>query len=267
MKYGLLSLGLVFFLHHSAHAFGLSEHEDLTRLAFRVLKVCTPQARVHKYKDQIIETNHDEDTHLLRKWTRYSHYYNPRKNLKTSWRVTADVRVSEIEEELIQGAPAEELGVAIHMIQDMASPPHVVPVVHGLDDKFESWEGARMDVMDYFKSANVTCSDFELTSSESLRGIFEDTAISTFDSLKERFDAVIMKRKRKISWAWFWESGKGREFGHYGLLGNRFGQPEFEFGGVEYSVRFDIYSQFRKARVIDAVTGTIGALLWWESLQ
>jgi hypothetical protein len=87
----------------------------------------------------------NEDWNLPRKWLLWHHYYNPSFTVHSLWRRPSDQRVAQLDV-LIQGAFAADrpgrawllAGLLAHHVQDMASPPHVVPVAHGLFDPFES---------------------------------------------------------------------------------------------------------------------------------
>ncbi|MFZ5480015.1 MAG: hypothetical protein ACOZNI_24835 [Myxococcota bacterium] len=78
-----------------------------------------------------------EDWNLARKWLVWSHYYRP--DFPTRRR-PSDERVASLLARIrdADGAIDVLLGHAAHHVQDMASPPHVVPVQHGLGDDFES---------------------------------------------------------------------------------------------------------------------------------
>lgn len=87
-----------------------------------------------------------EDWNLPRKWTRWHHYHSPSFDVHSFGRHPSHERVETLDARL-RAAVAEGnttrawqyAGFIAHHLQDMASPPHVVPVAHGLNDGFESW--------------------------------------------------------------------------------------------------------------------------------
>ena len=95
--------------------------------------------------------NRAEDTRLGIKWRHYSHYHRPDAPLVLPRRGTSGDRVEVLweaaEAARLEGDPAAmwtAVGGLLHHIQDMASPPHVVPVAHDLRDGFESWPVAEL---------------------------------------------------------------------------------------------------------------------------
>lgn len=133
----------------SARAFSLADHRALSQRALVLeigthpsLAACTaalPRAAVR------------EDLDLLTKWGRFSHYYNPQGPLLVGWREASDARVQVLWTAVVEalaatgpGHPSPRAcrlaGRLLHQVQDMGSPPHVVPVAHGLGDGFESFE-------------------------------------------------------------------------------------------------------------------------------
>ena len=126
-----------------AQAFQLEGHRAITRQAIALeTESCPALAR---WQSVVTAANVGEDLNLPVKWGRHSHYYRPVGEVDTGWRSTSEVRVAALADDLesaIQSgnssAAWSEIGRILHHVQDMASPPHVVPVKHGLDDPFEA---------------------------------------------------------------------------------------------------------------------------------
>ncbi len=258
---------VILWISSSALAFELDDHQNFTHLAFEIVRQCVPTAKIGRYEDVITESNLQEDWDLINKWSRYSHYYHPKKQLSTLWRVTADVRVAEIEDGFVLGeADPADLGAAVHMIQDMSSPLHVVPVTHSLDEPFEH-ERSSLDLATFWQESGLDCEHFLLSQKgQSLKRIIKEQALKTLKALHSPFEIFVMNRPRLISWSWFWEESTDNGYGRYGILGTHFGETDFEIGGVEYQVPEKTYAVFRLSRAVDAVTGTVQALLWLEKL-
>lgn len=92
-----------------------------------------------------------EDLNFLRKWGLYHHYHSPEFEVADSRRRPSHERVEGLREEIARAMRSgqedrawDRLGHAVHHVQDMASPPHVVPVEHGFFDGFESYDMAAM---------------------------------------------------------------------------------------------------------------------------
>ncbi len=129
----------------NAWAFQLEGHRVLTERAIALERSACPA--LAEWSSVLIGANLAEDLNLAVKWGRHSHYYRPVGAVDTGWRSTSEVRVEGLAAELDAaleagniGAAWGELGRILHHVQDMASPSHVVPVKHGLDDPFESRE-------------------------------------------------------------------------------------------------------------------------------
>lgn len=92
-----------------------------------------------------------EDLNFLRKWGIYHHYHSPEFEVADARRRPSHERVEGLRVEISAAIRRgdeyrtwDRMGHAVHHIQDMASPPHVVPVEHGFFDGFESYDMAAM---------------------------------------------------------------------------------------------------------------------------
>ena len=120
----------------SAGAFRIGAHKRLTERAVALERAALPELWIHQAT--LVSSNVREDLNVLVKWFRVSHFYKPTSRLKCR-RAPSDVRVRALWEEAVSAAARgrfarayDRVGRIVHHIQDMASPPHVVPVNHWL---------------------------------------------------------------------------------------------------------------------------------------
>jgi hypothetical protein len=205
-----------------------------------------------------------EDLNLPVKWTGWHHFYFPGASLDTAFRQASDARVRELWEEALEAARHGDLerafdraGHLAHHVEDMASPPHVVPVNHGLSDGFERY-GVRDSLVRAARREVVP-----LPGDEAQRALARETlaAVRT-ESLATRDGA--------LPWSAFWAEpashGPGA-FGHYGSeVGNAFGALAVRWNGHERPVEPEGYAVFMDERVSGAVAYA-RAFLEWASDQ
>jgi hypothetical protein len=122
-----------------ADAFRLSAHRALTDRAVEA-------EGMEDVGRLLWQGNRAEDTRLDVKWGQFSHYFRPDAPLTLPRRGTSDDRVAVLLAEAEQARSVGDeaamwiaVGGILHHVQDMASPPHVVPIAHDLRDGFESW--------------------------------------------------------------------------------------------------------------------------------
>lgn len=200
-----------------AAAFRLDDHRALSERAVAL------EPSVGACAAGIAQGSVTEDLDLIAKWGRYSHYYRPVGPVDAGHRVTSEVRLAalwaEIEAALAAGeaAPCDTIGRALHHIQDMASPPHVLPVTHSLTDRFEG------------RSHEPAIAAAELLPVPELAHplqIHHALALSTWTAVSEP------------PWSTIWVGGEGDDFGAYGPDGDRFDDPSLDWP-------FDAFAQAR----------------------
>lgn len=127
----------------TADAFSPAVHRALAARAFALESAADPALAVHAAA--FARGAVDEDWNLVRKWTLWHHYYNPSFTVRSLWRRPSDARVAMLDVAITEAFGRADpgrgwllAGLLAHHVQDMASPPHVVPVAHGLFDGFES---------------------------------------------------------------------------------------------------------------------------------
>ena len=129
----------------TAHAFSMPGHRAMTERTVEVASLEEPA--VAAALDALVAADLAEDLDLITKWGRYSHYYDPTQPVEGLRRASSAERVAMLELRLDDAIARGDADLAwrlaghlLHHVQDMASPPHVLPVVHGLSDGFESQE-------------------------------------------------------------------------------------------------------------------------------
>ncbi|MFN7146151.1 MAG: hypothetical protein ACK4YP_20435, partial [Myxococcota bacterium] len=125
-----------------ARAFSPEVHRAISARALVLEAADAPEAR------RFPVAAADEDWNLLRKWGAWHHYGWDAPLL---WRRPSSERVARLEVALGAALAVGDrdrawvlAGYAAHHVQDMASPPHVVPVAHGLADGFEDYDVAAL---------------------------------------------------------------------------------------------------------------------------
>lgn len=254
----------------------IGDHVHLTRIAYEEFLSCEGK-EPNDYLRHLIEGNRNEDRNLLRKWTQFSHFYHPEKELDTKFsgiipRQTSDKRLENIEEEINTlitdleeiSKVFTQLGYAIHHIQDLTSPPHVIPINHpvateGLHDSYEMYEKRNTLFPDDFNSSQH-CSYTSL--GKTLLELGKSVALKTLR--KVRSSPISVHRENQqltIYWTYFWKEAEN--FGTYGILGNNFGKLRIEdpqFPGQFFSIKESVYNNFMKEQYRMAIEHTKSAI-------
>lgn len=279
-RHGLGTAFLIASLGNSAGAYSLSDHNLITHQAIAEFNQCFPGTFGYLSELSIIEANIEEDLNFVRKAGFYSHYYSPSKKLKMR-RFDSSISVMETEEALkilfklgvmggLFGDPQAYLGRVIHHLQDSASPPHVVPVDHGLFDGFESYT-VNPDIALAAVPASKNPCAFYVGGNEKLKfiHILKRTATETLHDL-ESFVPGATRDGGDLGLSWreaFWTPSTDRSFGQYGLMGNNFGQNLMEMGLGVYHVPKETYDLFKAQRLRAAIDATKLALYHYISLR
>lgn len=276
MTRALALLAFVALTAPTALGFQLGEHERITRMATDEWGFCRGAQLPKGLTDRMVRGNLAEDLNFYRKWTSYSHFFHPTKNLADQRRYDASIRIIEIahalEESHRNGGALEDayslLGAALHYLQDAASPPHVVPVMHGLSDGFESYElpASELPNIDYVPGQCRVSQVPESARKLGLLGLLTEAAQKTLDAVRgERFAAELERRTVQSPWTAFWVENSGTAFGTYGVLGNSFGQGALQSPNGSVQIEASIYVAFKRARIRDAITFTHQALRWLDA--
>lgn len=251
----LLLLGL----SSRAVAFSVEDHRALTEAA---LEAVDTQARplLAAYRSAVVHGATAEDLNLHVKWTGWHHFYCPEGSLDTALRQASDSRVRELWAEALEAARHGDLerafdraGHLAHHLEDMASPPHVVPVNHGLGDRFER----------YGVSASLARAPERqvapLPGDEAQRALARETLAAVRSQ-------SLPTPQGPLPWSAFWAEPASHTpgaFGDYGAeVGNAFGLSVVRWRGRAHHVEPSLYAAFMDARVAGAVAYTRAFLEW-----
>lgn len=242
-----------------AAAFSVGDHQALTEAALSAEGTgVRPLLAAHR--DAVVHGATAEDLNLHVKWTGWHHFYFPEGSLDTALRHASDSRVRELWAEALEAARHGDLdrafdraGHLAHHIEDMASPPHVVPVNHGLSDRFERY-GVRASL------ARVPSRTLAPLPGEEAQ---QELARETLAAVRS---GSLPTSQGPIPWSAFWAEPVTRgtaAFGSYGAeVGNAFGVRKVRWQGEIHPIDSAGYATFMDARVSGAVAYTRAFLEW-----
>ncbi|MBI2027802.1 MAG: hypothetical protein HYS98_08410 [Deltaproteobacteria bacterium] len=270
VRIGSIVLYLFFFSPALAQAYSLSDHRFLTQAALTEFQRCSHQSISSELSLEIYRGNFGEDVNLYRKWFSYSHYYHPEKKLDM-WRWSSADRILNIEQTLqdsFKHSTNEEslyflLGQALHHLQDMASPPHVVPVNHDMNDGFEDYFVSLMN--EFSLSESDPCHFLTLSNdSDSPHKMHHDRAQKTLSYVRNNFfPAQANSVGMSIAWSAFWKESNDGSFGVYGYLGNEFGSQRILLNEFVYEINEKVFQDFKITLMRDAIESSKMALDWF----
>ena len=154
----------------------------------------------------------------------------------------------------------EFFGAIIHHLQDMASPTHVVPIAHSLNDGFESYAREEKIVAE-IERASGTCvhKKARLLPPSTLLHL---AALETQRNLNDEVPILVVLPggqiiPKTVTWK-SWYGGENFSFqgiaGDYGTWGNNFGILEFSVqGGQRIRVDQEIYDDFLRQQYRQAL--------------
>ena len=243
-------------------AWRVSDHKMLTRRAVQLYERCYALRFTPTEVKSLVAGNVSEDFNLAVKWLKNSHYYHPNKWIRTLYRDDAGYRVQYLMEKLLAGRQPQLrlLGKIMHFVQDVASPSHVVPVVHGLSDGFEKFK---------LPAAATTTGDLPCPPANAAPppAVLKREALRTLATLRDTAQATRDGEPYEFSWTLFWSEGLGSRFGYYGFFGNNFGQTQaIEVMGRIYRFSHAVFHAYKLARAQQAIVATAETLHWYRSL-
>jgi hypothetical protein len=248
---------LALLLPLGASAFSVPDHEAMTRAAVDAALAAGPHPGLEAHRAAIVEGSRAEDLNLHVKWTGYHHFFHPGTSLDSSFRKDSGARVrvlwAEAEEAASNGDLArafDRVGHLVHHIQDMAVPLHVVPVMHGLSDRFEQHAARQALIHQGRELAPLSGEEAQLA-----------LARETLEVVRT---GTLPVEGGAIPWSAFWSEpgthGPGA-FGTYGTVGNAFDSKEVRWQGRTWKVDPSSYDDFVDARVESAVAYSRAFLL------
>ena len=264
----ILRISLVGTISYSGlgYCYSLADHDLITSRAVAVFNRCQPTMAFSDYQAQVLDKgNRSEDFNLASKWLKNSHYYNPNRWVRTLYRGDASNRLKlllgKLTAETTATASLYRLGQIVHFLQDVTSPPHVAPIVHGPNDGFESFFIEQQQVLD----AEILCQQqpSHLQEPLTILKVYAKQTLTTLDNLNL---AEKDGRRFEFSWRLFWSEGLGSKFGYYGFFGNTFGSDKtIEILGHSYRFRQEIFRQFKRQQIDRAVEATTSAMFWYQN--
>ncbi len=271
MRIKLNSIAFVILLSTQSFGLSLGDHKIVMTTAIADFNTCFPD-KINSFSTQALwMADLEEDTNLLRKDLLYSHFYNPEKKLNDLIRYDSSVRVLRLSEKIQNNSQLfgkfnpvilVDLGHLVHHIQDMAAPPHVVPVNHFFTDGFEKYAASTEDIR-----SGLSCDEirnFSLT--ENYQEIHRSTALVTLALVRKTPVPVTIHKsvqenvKSQLSSINFWLPALTDNFGKYGYFGNRFGDPDITINQTNYSIPTEYYQNFKQSQLRLAVQSTLKAL-------
>jgi len=252
-------------LSNPAHAFHIPEHMLITKRAIQGLQKCNllPNGWDMGWAETIAQANKAEDTNLIRKWSKYSHFYNPNKKIRMP-RADAMLSVSESRDSVDEHETESDtdlfklVGRMVHHIQDAAVPAHVVPVNHFVEDGFE-----KVNINAFYATPISLSECLRLRAAEPTE-VLRQTALTTLANIEQPVKYKLGKREKSSTWGKaFWVADRGDGFGKYGSLGDSFGKGEIELeDGRVLTVNRVQYGKFKRAQVDLAIQATQAVILW-----
>jgi hypothetical protein len=267
---------LLILLPLAGHAYDLRDHKKILLQALQEYNACAAYKIGDWQQAAVLKGDIDEDLNLIRKDLLYSHYYNPHTTLNM-FRQDSRYRVMKLQGDLTESsrlANRDELsiyialGSIVHHLQDMTVPAHVVPVTHtSWTDGFEDY-AAPADL-----SLGLDCAQIEALANGPLPGdLIHEVALQTFSNMTTDTAEVNVHLELgdlllRASGDDFWQASPYQQFGHYGRLGNHFGETRFTENGVAYVVPEAFYAEFKQRQMRLAVTATVKAFYWFANLN
>ena len=245
-----------------SQAWQVFDHKIITLRAVRLYERCHALHFTPTEINALVKGNISEDYNLAVKWLKNSHYYNPDKWVRTLYRDDAGYRVQYLTEKLLgrQMPQLRLLGKIMHFVQDAASPPHVVPIVHNLSDGFEKFTLPAAATA----ALNLPC---QPAAAASPPVVLKREARRTLASIRSTAWATRDGARYEFAWVLFWAEGLGSRFGYYGLFGNHFGEIQpIEILGHTYRFAHKVFHQYKLARAQQAIMATAATLHWYRSL-
>lgn len=198
-----------------------------------------------------------EDLVITRKWGNWHHYW---LSSPMAWRRPSPERVTGLEADLLAAIRAGDApeawrfaGLAVHHVQDMASPPHVVPVEHGLGDGFEHADVSALIAAAGIAADGLVGPPSPLGPVDAQRALVAET--------RDALAVPLLCDDGPLPWTDFWvPPAEGRTFGRLGP--RRYGaEPGCAVGTAAFTAaRVEAAVAYSRAVARFVVAGLGGAL-------
>ncbi|MBU1565520.1 MAG: hypothetical protein KJ630_07815 [Proteobacteria bacterium] len=218
----------------------------------------------------------------LRNW----HFYNANEQEDEGWvrhfldRIFLQ-KFTELDEAIISDEPADvfiKAGSVMHYIQDMSSPPHVVPVYHW---KFlsmgviEPFDAKVIDQKKYQHKLALNQADLKafLSWKDKLNDLLASEAGETLKVIQEEIPVADASGNKPYKWTDFWRLQGSTSpacddkqpkpgFGTYGRFCNNFGQKTLPGVSPGFEIPQEVYEEFVLQQFIQARNSSIKVLVW-----
>ena len=257
------------------HSYDSDIHQQLTFLAAKQYSKCA-ETQQGLYRPSALDVRYlvranvaQADAGFFSRMFRWN-YYSPESQDQKDVLWVIETRFQRHYRSLLRqielGNKAEDrlkaVGRVISYLQDVTSPPRVVPVFTGrwwrfsFSDRFDRFP-VDADAID--ERLVDSCDRLEL-GSEDFETLLSTTANTTISAIKERIAGY------PVTWEAFWSFGeKSGDFGEYGIAGNQFGKrSSFRCADDERCLLLEddpLYQEFALQRHVEAVQATMKALL------
>lgn len=261
----------------TALSFHLGDHRQITQQAMKEYTACFPKTPLASMLSDIVTGNELEDINLWNKWVKgYAHFYNPYYPIKICklgfCRHSADVRIRMLENDLRNKTSSwgRTVGAAIHHLQDMCSPPHVVPVMHASGDGFESYKNQQFPALVTNDCDTLKKRFNAIAPREFLYAMLNRTAIATLKTLSG--SVSYQKGGNAASGVWstlYWQNSKvdSNNFGTYGAFDNNYGKTKFTANGESITVAQSVYELYKRSQLRAAIDATKLAFMFADKLS
>ena len=257
------------------HSYDSDIHQQLTFLAAKQYSKCA-ETQEGLYRPSALDVRYlvranvaQADAGFFSRMFRWNYYSpNPQDQKDVLWVIETRFQghYRSLLRQVELGDKAEDrlkaVGRVISYLQDVTSPPRVVPVFTGrwwrfsFSDRFDRFP-VDADAID--ERLVDSCDRLEL-GSEDFETLLSTTANTTISAIKESIAGY------PVTWEAFWSFGeKSGDFGEYGIAGNQFGKrSSFRCADDERCLLLEddpLYQEFALQRHVEAVQATMKALL------
>ena len=257
------------------HSYDSDIHQQLTFLAAKQYSKCA-ETQQGLYRPSALDVRYlvranvaQADAGFFSRMFRWNYYSsNPQDQKDVLWVIETRFQghYRSLLRQIELGDKAEDrlkaVGRVISYLQDVTSPPRVVPVFTGrwwrfsFSDRFDRFpiDADAIDgrLVDSCNRLGLGSEDFET--------LLSTTANTTISAIKEKIAGY------PVTWEAFWSFGeKSGDFGEYGIAGNQFGKrSSFRCADDERCLLLEddpLYQEFALQRHVEAVQATMKALL------
>jgi len=257
------------------HSYDSDIHQQLTFVAAKQYSKCA-EVQQRLYRPSALDVRYlvranvaQADAGFFSRMFRWNYYSSdPQEQKDVLWVIETRFQghYRSLLRQIELGDKAEDrlkaVGRVISYLQDVTSPPRVVPVFTGrwwrfsFSDRFDRFpvDADAIDerLVDGCETLGLDSEDFET--------LLSTTANTTISAIKEKIAGY------PVTWEAFWSFGEqSGDFGEYGIAGNQFGKrSSFRCADDERCLLLEddpLYQEFALQRHVEAVQATMKALL------